>query len=73
MEEEKKFRPEPGRIFTDGAFCEPLECVDPETGQKIWRWVVASFEDDSYMDGEYVEPVNAAKTRSELMNEIESD
>ena len=73
MEEIKKFRPEPGGIFTDGAHCEPFEWTDPTTGEKMWRWIVVSFEGDSYMGGEYVDPASHAKTRTRLMNEIKLD
>ena len=69
----KTIRPPVGRIFTIGAFCEPCKWTDPDTGKVHWRWVVAGFENDSYMDGDYVDPAEFSDTCEGLINEMESD
>lgn len=40
-----------------------------KTGQVQWRWVVVGFEDDSYMDGDYVDAIECANTREVLINQ----
>lgn len=56
-------------IFTSGARCAPRKFTDPETGKTKWHWVVISFEDDSFMEGEYVNPAEIADSREELIKE----
>ena len=68
---ETKTRPEVGQIYTVGAFCAPSKWVDPDTGKEQWCWVVTEFNDDSYMDGKYVNPAEKADVREKLMNEME--
>ena len=69
----KTTRPQPEQIFTTGAFCEPRLIVSEVTGEKRWGWVVVSFEDDSYMNGNTVDPTEVAEADKKelLMNELE--
>jgi hypothetical protein len=53
-------------IFTTGAFLYPLRTKD-ETGVEIWRWAVASFEDDTYSGGKICSPVENAETCENLL------
>ena len=69
----KTIRPPVGEIFTIGAFCEPCKWTDPDTGKVHWRWMVRGFEEDSYMDGDYVDPAEFSDTREGLINKTESD
>ena len=57
-------------IFTTGAFLKPIKLT--EHGRDIWRWVVVSFEDDSYHDGELINPQTAA-TRADKLLEVFAD
>ena len=70
---DKNNKPSVGEIFTIGAFCEPCKWTHPDTGKVHWRWMVRGFEDDSYMDGDYVDPAAIADTREELLNKTELD
>jgi hypothetical protein len=50
-----------GTVFTTGAALEARE-VDGK-----WRWVVASFEDDTFWDGQTLSVNEAADTREQLV------
>ncbi|MDD9814638.1 MAG: hypothetical protein OXU31_01450 [Gammaproteobacteria bacterium] len=54
-------------VFATGAFCAPFKWTDPETGEILWRWVVCSFEDDSFRNGENVNVQETADTRAGLI------
>jgi len=49
------------QIFTTGAYLEPVQIGG------AWMWVVSSFEDDSFMDGEIFNPPHIAETRNLLL------
>lgn len=42
------------KIFAIGVFLQPVKCTINEKEQ--WRWVAVSFEDDSFLNGETVNP-----------------
>lgn len=46
-------------IFATGVFLQPLKCVVNNSEQ--WRWVAVNFEDDSFFDGEAINPALSAK------------
>ncbi|MBC7798859.1 MAG: hypothetical protein H7Z37_18475 [Pyrinomonadaceae bacterium] len=46
------------KIFATGVFLQPVKCVINNIEQ--WRWVAVGFEDDSFFDGEIVEPCDYA-------------
>jgi hypothetical protein len=48
-------------IYTTGAYLRPME-VDGK-----WRWVVMSFNDDSYEDGELVTPTEIGSNQDALI------
>jgi len=48
-------------IFTNGASLSPVKVGEH------WVWMVESFEDDSYLDGEVYNPKEWADTREELI------
>lgn len=41
-------------IFATGVFLQPVKCVI--NGREQWRWIAASFEDDSYFNGKIINP-----------------
>ena len=56
----------PSSIYTTGAFVHPVEMKD-ENGSHVWRWVVSSFEDESFLDGETCSPIESAETCENLL------
>jgi len=54
------------RIFTIGAFLEPLK-IQGFNGKDKWVWVVNSFEDESFKDGEVFNPLETAESLEELL------
>lgn len=52
------------RIFTTGAFIVPVRVRI--NGIETWRWIVDSFEDDSFFDGEIFNPPEYANAFDKL-------
>ncbi len=59
------------RIFTTGAFAVPVKVTI--NGVETWRWIVDSFEDDSFFDGEMCNPLEYAADRDELFGSLGDD
>jgi len=62
----------PSSIYTTGALVHPVEMKD-YNGSHVWRWVVSSFEDDSYLDGKICDPVESAETCENLLKTDDDD
>ena len=60
---------EKDKIFATGVFLQPVTCVI--NGKAQWRWVAVGFEDDSFLDGEIVDPVEYAENLDGLLTEFE--
>lgn len=58
-------------IFTNGAFLSPGRVI--VNGKEVWCWIVESFEDDSYCDGEMVYPRENASNKEELLEMIDKE
>lgn len=56
-------------IFSTGVFLESVECV--VNGEKQWRWIAASFEDESFLNGKPINPIEYADRKEKLMKEFE--
>lgn len=56
------------RVYTNGAHIAPIKLEDG-----LWHWIVMEFEDDSYMDGHYVETNEVAETEDGLILKDEDD
>lgn len=52
------------RIYTSGAFLIPMKIGN------FWRWVVDGFEDESFHNGEPIDPAIVSPTREGLMQEL---
>lgn len=52
-------------IITNGAFVSPGRVT--VNGREVWCWIVESFEDDSFYDGETVYPRENALNKDELL------
>jgi hypothetical protein len=59
------------KIFATGVFLQPVKCNI--NGREQWRWVAVSFEDDSYYDGEFVDPVEYADNLEDMLNPTETE
>jgi len=55
--------------FTTGAFIAPIKLI--VNGVEVWRWVVESFEGDSFYDGEVHNPREYAFNAQALIEEEE--
>jgi hypothetical protein len=53
------------KIFATGVFLQPVKCsID---GIEQWRWVAVNFEDDSFFDGEIINPIEYANDINDLV------
>jgi len=52
-------------IFSTGVFLESVECVI--NGKKQWCWVAVGFEDDSFLNGKVINPIEYANKREKLI------
>jgi hypothetical protein len=52
-------------IFSTGVHLQPAECII--NGEKQWRWVAVGFEDESFMDGKEINPIEYAKEQEDLV------
>lgn len=53
------------KIFATGVFLQPVRCTI--NGKEQWRWVAVSFEDDSFFDGEIVNPNEHAENIEDML------
>lgn len=53
------------KIFATGVFLQPIKCTINKIEQ--WRWVAVGFEDDSFLDGEIVNPNEYAESIKDLV------
>ena len=65
---DKNYRFEDPVLFTTGAYIQPLKVTD-DAGNEKWFWVVSEFADDTFMDGEVLNPVESGTTKQELLVE----
>jgi hypothetical protein len=52
------------RVFTTGAFVVPVRVKI--NGIEAWRWIIDSFEDDSFFDGKVFNPSEYASNFDKL-------
>lgn len=52
-------------IFSTGVFLESVECII--NGQKQWRWIANRFEDDSFLNGSTIIPLEYANKAEKLI------
>ena len=58
-------------IFSNGVYLQPVECVI--NNQKQWRWIAVGFEDDSFMNGETINPIEYADKQKDLIGKFDSE
>ena len=52
-------------IFSTGVFLESIECV--VNGKKQWRWMAVDFEDESFLNGKSINPIEYANKKEKLV------
>jgi len=55
-------------LFTTGAYIQPLKVVDTRGNEK-WFWVIKEFIDDTFLDGQVLNPSENGLTKPELLSE----
>ncbi|MEW6617902.1 MAG: hypothetical protein AB1422_00895 [bacterium] len=58
-------------IFSTGVHLQAIKCMIND--KKQWRWVAISFEDESFMDGKSINPIEYAQKQDKLIEEFESE
>lgn len=53
------------KIFATGVFLKPVKCEI--NGISQWRWIAVGFEDDSFLDGEIIDPTEYAENINSLV------
>ncbi len=59
------------KIFATGVFLQPVKCTINETEQ--WRWVAIGFEEDSFLNGEAINPIEYADDIDGLIANFEEE
>jgi len=52
-------------IFSTGVFLESAECII--NGKKQWRWIAVNFEDESFLNGNVINPIEYADKKERLI------
>ena len=57
-------------IFSTGVFLKPEKVIINKKEQ--WRWIAVGFEDDSFLNGNYINPYEYSDTFEGLINTDET-
>lgn len=57
-------------IFSTGVHLQSTECTI--NGKKQWRWVAVGFEDESFLNGEEINPIEYAQKQKGLVEKFQS-
>ncbi len=55
-------------IFSTGVHLQSIECVID--GKKQWRWIAVGFEDDSFLNGKEINPLEYANEQEKLIGKF---
>lgn len=58
-------------IFSTGVYLQSVECVI--NGEKQWRWIAVGFEDDSFLNGEIINPIEYAQKQKNLVEKLQDE
>lgn len=58
-------------IFSTGVHLQSVECVID--GKKQWRWVAVGFEDESFLDGKAINPLEYAEKQKILSKNFKTN
>lgn len=67
LKKEKFYSLDDPILFTTGAYIQPLKVVDNKGNEK-WFWVVSEFVDDTFLDGQVLNPRENGLTKDELFS-----
>lgn len=56
-------------IFSTGVHLQSVLCVI--SGMKQWRWVATGFEDDSFLNGRVINPIEYAKKQDDMVEKFQ--
>lgn len=56
-------------IFSTGVYFPSVECSTD--GKKQWRWIATGFEDESFLNGEAINPVEYAEKQESLVEKFQ--
>ena len=57
-------------IFSTGVHLQAVRCII--NGRKQWRWVAIGFEDESFLNGEAINPIEYADKQDGLIKKFKS-
>lgn len=57
-------------IFSTGAYLQSEECVID--GKKQWRLIAVGFEDECFMNGKEINPIEYAKKQENLVEKFKN-
>lgn len=58
-------------IFSTGVHLQSVECfID---GKKQWRWVASGFEDESFLNGKAINPIEYANRQKDLVKKFQDE
>lgn len=55
-------------IFSTGTYLQSEECII--NGRKQWRWVAVGFEDESFINGKEINPIEYGKKPEDLVEKF---
>lgn len=58
-------------IFSTGVHLQSVECVID--GKKQWRWVAVGFEDENFLNGKAINPVEYAEKQKNLVKKFQDE
>ena len=58
-------------IFSTGVHLQMAKCV--LDGREQWRWIAVSFEDDSFYDGEIINPIEYSNDPKKMILSFNRD
>lgn len=58
-------------IFSTGVHLQTVKCV--VNGKKQWRWVAVGFEDDSFLNGKAINPIEYVDKQTDLLKYFSAD
>ncbi|PIU15137.1 hypothetical protein COT20_02110 [bacterium (Candidatus Gribaldobacteria) CG08_land_8_20_14_0_20_39_15] len=58
-------------IFSTGVHLQSVECVINR--KKQWRWIAVGFEDESFLNGKDINPIEYAKKPENLVEKFQNE
>lgn len=58
-------------IFSIGVYLQSVECI--VGGKKQWRWVATGFEEESFLNGQAINPIEYAEKQEGLVEKFQDE